>query len=117
MRGAWRRSGALAVGALALSAAGIGARALLDRARPPVTHTVIIDASSFRPARLVVHAGDRVVWVNEDLIPHTATATDGGFDSKAMAAGASWRWTVKAPGATEYACAFHPAMRGRIDAD
>lgn len=123
MSGVWRRPAAVAAWAVALSAAsGLGARALLDRkpadrARPPVTHTVTIDASSFRPARLAVHAGDTVVWVNEDLIPHTATAKGGGFDSKAMAAGASWRWTVPAPGVTEYRCAFHPTMTGRIDAD
>jgi plastocyanin len=118
MSGAWRRPGAMTVWAVAVSAAGgVGARAMLDRVRPPVTHTVTIDASSFRPARLVVHPGDTVVWVNKDLISHTATATGGGFDSKAVPAGASWRWTVKATGATEYACAFHPTMTGRIDAD
>ena len=48
----------------------------------PVTHTVTIDATRYQPARLVVHAGDTVVWVNKDVIPHTATAKGGGFDSK-----------------------------------
>lgn len=109
--------GAPALPDLGLPARDLPARGRPDRAGPPVTHTVTIDASSFRPARLAVRAGDTVVWVNEDLIPHTATAKGGGFDSKAVAAGASWRWTVKGPGATDYTCAFHPTMTGRIDAD
>ena len=68
---------------------------MLGRARAPVTHTVTIDASSYQPARLAVQAGDTVVWVNKDVIPHTATAEDARFDSQAIAAGASWRLTVE----------------------
>lgn len=118
MSGAWRRSGAMAGWALAVAAAaGLGARAMLDRAGAPVTHTVTIDATRYQPARLTIQVGDTVVWVNKDLIPHTATATGGGFDSKALAAGASWRFTVKVKGATDYACTFHPTMTARLDAD
>ena len=68
-------------------------------------------------ARLDVLVGDTVVWVNKDLIPHTATAKGGGFDSKVLAAGASFRLTVKAKGGIDYACLFHPTMTGRIDAE
>ena len=118
MSGAWRRPGAIAVWALAVSAVGgVGARAMLDRPRAPVTHAVTIDASSYRPARLMVRSGDTVVWVNKDLIPHTVTASDTRFDSQAIAPGASWRFTVEAKGAADYACAFHPNMTGRIDAE
>src|SRR2546423_277336 len=31
----------------------------------------------FHPAVLTVAAGDTVVWVNRDIVPHTATATGG----------------------------------------
>jgi plastocyanin len=105
----------LAVGA----AGGLGAAALAGTAgrAAPVTHTVTIDASSYRPARLAVHVGDTVVWVNEDVIPHTATAAGRRFDSQTIAAGASWRLTIEARGATDYTCLFHPTMTGRIEAD
>ena len=112
----WRRAAAVALWATAVAAAG-GAGAMLAGRAKPVTHTVTMDATSFTPARLAVHVGDTVVWVNKDLIPHTATAKGGGFDSKALAAGASFRFTVKAKGATDYACLFHPTMTGRIDAE
>ena len=45
----------------------------------PVTHTVTIDATRYHAGRLTVHVGDTVVWVNKDLIPHTATAKGGGI--------------------------------------
>jgi plastocyanin len=118
MSAAWRRPGVVALWAVAAAAAGgLGGRALAGVDRTPVTHTVTIDATRYQPARLAVHVGDTVVWVNKDLIPHTATARGGAFDSAVVAAGASWRFTVKAKGATDYGCTFHPTMTGRIDAD
>jgi plastocyanin len=112
----WRRGAAIALWAIAVAAAGgIGAR--LARTAKPANHTVTIDATSYTPARLAVRVGDTIVWVNKDLIPHTATARGGGFDSKTLAAGASFRFTVKAKGATDYACLFHPTMTGRIDVE
>ena len=112
----WRRGAAVALGAVAVAAAG-GTGTMLAGRATPVTHTVTIDATSYTPVRLAVHVGDTVVWVNKDLIPHTATAKGGGFDSKALAAGASFRFTVKAKGASDYACVFHPTMTGRIEAE
>jgi plastocyanin len=113
-----RRGAAVALWAAAVAAAAAAATAgvLADKAKP-VTHTVTIDATSYTPARLAVHVGDTVVWVNKDLIPHTATAKGGGFDSKVMEAGASFRFTVKAKGATDYTCLFHPTMTGRLEAE
>ena len=93
----------------------LAAGTMLAGGAKPVTHTVTIDATRYQPARLTVHVGDTVVWVNKDLIPHTATAKGGAFDSKVVAPGASWRFTVKAKGATDYACLFHPTMPGRLD--
>jgi plastocyanin len=114
----WRGPAMVGLWAAAIAVAG-GAGTGLFRAgaAAPVTHTVTIDASSYRPARLVVHPGDTVVWVNKDLIPHTATARSKAFDSKALAAGASWRLTVRTKGAVDYACLFHPTMTGRIEVD
>ena len=36
----------------------------------------------FQPQSLTVARGDTVVWVNKDLVPHTATSKAGGFDSQ-----------------------------------
>lgn len=77
-------------------------------------HTVTIDGVQFSPAELVVHLGDRIVWVNKDPFPHTATATNKSFDSGSIAANASWSYTVTKKGEFEYSCTFHPTMKGKI---
>ena len=83
-------------------------------ARKPVTHTVTIDASTFEPETLSVEAGDTVVWVNKDLVAHTATAKTGAFDSGLIAPGKSWKYKTKRAGDFAYACTYHPTMNGTL---
>ena len=105
----------LAVLALLTGSAGPDAADADQRKRKPVTHTVTVDATNYRPASLTIAAGDVVVWVNKDIIPHTATqARKGGFDSGSIEPGASWKHTFEAAGENRYVCRFHPAMRGSI---
>jgi len=75
-------------------------------------HVVTIKGMQFDPAELVVERGSEVVWVNEDLVPHTATA--GAFDSGSIPAGASWTHVATRAGDYPYVCAFHPTMKGRL---
>jgi plastocyanin len=103
---------------LALLVCGAGATATQKsnaKSRKPVTHTVTLDATSFRPATLTIAPGDIVVWDNKDMIPHTATSkTSGVFDSGAIASGKSWKHTFKTAGDFPYFCQFHPTMKGSI---
>ena len=85
--------------------------------RAQTTHTVVIRQFAFVPETLEVSVGDTVVWVNEDIVPHTATATNGDWDSDALNRGESWSHAVPAPGTVDYFCRFHPAMRARLIAN
>jgi plastocyanin len=78
------------------------------------THTVTIDGMKFQPAAVTVKRGDKVVWRNKDVVPHTATSA-GKFDSGQIANGASWSWTAAAPGHFEYVCTYHPGMKAVVD--
>lgn len=78
------------------------------------THTVIIEGMRFRPAVLVIARGDRVTWINRDLVPHTATAKSGAFNSGNIAPGASWTFIARKAGTFAYFCSYHPTMKGRI---
>ena len=99
---------------LALVVCATGASAV-QKGRKPVTHTVTIDATSFSPATLRVAAGDSVVWVNKDVIPHTATSQRPGvFDSGTIASGKSWQTTFKTKGQLAYVCTFHPTMKATV---
>ena len=61
----------------------------------PQTHTVTIEGMRFQPEVLTVAPGDTIVWVNKDLVPHTATSETGRFDSKDIQADKSWRYTIR----------------------
>jgi plastocyanin len=100
-------TGAALVALLALSSFRLRAEAVRAPSKPS-THTVTIDGARFSPAELTVSAGDTVVWVNKDILAHTATAKDGSFDSKVIQPGKSWRFIVKRKGAVPYTCSFHP---------
>ncbi len=76
------------------------------------THTVIMETMEFRPKMLTVKSGDTIVWVNKDLVPHTAT-TDS-FDSMTIPAGKSWKYTTRTKGDFPYGCTFHPTMRATL---
>jgi plastocyanin len=82
--------------------------------RKPATHTITIEGSRFDPSTLTVAAGDRIVWVNKDPFPHTATARGGAFNSQSIAAGQSWTYTAAKQGDFGYTCTFHPTMRGTL---
>jgi len=61
-----------------------------------------------------VAPGDTIVWVNKDLVPHTATSKTGGFDSKGIEADESWSYTIRKTGDCAYICTFHPTMKAML---
>ena len=91
---------------------GLAVLTLSTAGTKPQTHAVAIDASSFQSGYLSVNAGDSIVWTNRDFFPHTVTAVNGSFDSKEIAPGKSWKYTVRTKGTFEYKCAYHATMTG-----
>lgn len=83
-------------------------------AGPGKTYTVTIENMQFNPRELSVHRGDRIVWVNKDLFPHTATAVRKAFNSGSIAANASWSYVAARNGDFAYGCTFHPTMKARL---
>jgi plastocyanin len=78
-------------------------------------HTVTIENMEYSPAQLHVRRGERIVWVNKDLFPHTVTAVTHAFDSQSIAANGSWTYVARKPGEYAYGCTFHPTMKGVIE--
>jgi plastocyanin len=75
-------------------------------------HTVVIENMQFNPAELQVRRGERIVWVNKDLFPHTVTSASHAFDSGSIAATSSWTYVARKAGEYAYGCTFHPTMKG-----
>lgn len=77
----------------------------------PQTHVVVIEKMKFGPAPSKVRRGDAILWINRDVVRHTATAADKSFDVD-LPAGARKRAVVRKGGAIAYLCKYHPSMRG-----
>ena len=98
---------------------GAAALALLPLARRAVAagaareHVIPIAAMRFGPAPAGIKAGDTILWVNRDIVPHTATARDRSFDVT-LQPRQSARVTLRRAGAVAFYCRFHPAMQGAL---
>jgi plastocyanin len=68
----------------------------------------------FQPETVTVARGDTVVWINKDVVPHTATSDTGGFDSQTIPPDGAWKQTVARRGSFGYVCAFHPTMTAML---
>ena len=100
----------LGVLGLALCSMGLGT----DERPKPRAHTVTIEGMRFQPDHLTVAQGDTIVWVNKDVVAHTATSESGSFDSKIIEAGKNWKITVKKRGEFTYICTLHPTMKATV---
>ena len=78
------------------------------------THTVAMIGMRFQPEMLTVAPGDTVMWVNQDVVSHTATSTAGGFDSRAVDPEKTWKVTLRKKGEFPYVCKYHPMMTGTL---
>lgn len=79
------------------------------------THTVSISALAFTPSSLTVKKGDTVIFINNDLVPHTVTdKAKKAFDSGVLTSGKEWRLTPSEAGKVDYYCIIHPTMEGSI---
>jgi plastocyanin len=79
-----------------------------------VDATVKIRNFKFEPAKLTTAVGKTVQFINLDEEPHTATAMNGAFDSKALDTNQTWSYTAIKPGTYPYICSIHPFMKGTL---
>lgn len=68
----------------------------------------------FSPTRIQVGPGDRIIWTNRDIVPHTATATDQSWDTGEIGPNESVEITVRAAMSEAYFCRFHPSMKAQL---
>jgi plastocyanin len=70
---------------------------------------------AFHPDSVRVTAGDTVSWINQDIVPHTATSQHGAalqWDTGQLAQGATGRFVARRAGTVRYTCTLHPTMHG-----
>jgi plastocyanin len=79
---------------------------------PKPAHTVIIEGMRFTPESLSVRSGERIVWLNRDLVPHTVTSA--AFDSGVIMPNGKWASRAGKRGEYRYACKLHPTMQASL---
>lgn len=77
-------------------------------------HRVEIVGAAFTPAQLTLSVGDSITWINLDIVPHTATAVDGSWDTDLLKPNERRRIVYHRAGAQAYFCRLHPTMIGSI---
>jgi len=92
-----------------------GTAALVDKSSGPVQE-IVIDNFTFSPATVTIAPGTRVVWINHDDVPHTATSTSKPkrFESGTLDTDDKFAHVFTEPGTYNYFCAVHPKMTGQI---
>ena len=69
----------------------------------------------FEPDRITVKVGQKIVWTNNESIPHNVTATDGAdFASDTMQNGSTFDYTPTKAGTIKYVCTIHTGQNGEI---
>lgn len=77
--------------------------------------TVDIVDFEYAPVDATVAAGSEVTFTNADGTPHTATASDGSFNTDSIDGDAEGTITAPdEPGEYAYICSFHPFMKGTL---
>lgn len=61
-----------------------------------------------------LRVGDVIVWRNDDIFRHTATARDTSFDLD-LPPKSQRRLILDKAGTIDFYCRFHPMMKGRLD--
>ena len=77
------------------------------------THRIKMERVTFAPAEVTVRVGDTLEWDNSDIVAHTATSKEAGFDVN-VPTKRNGSAVVKAAGTFDYICRYHPNMKGRI---
>ena len=78
------------------------------------TITVGMGNVAYTPAKISARVGDTIVWINNDIFAHTATARDKSWDVN-IPPKQTGTYSVTKAGSIEYYCRYHPNMVGRIE--
>jgi len=76
--------------------------------------TVRINGMRFEPSSITVKPGTTVTWIHGSSMPHTVTGHADGLRSGTLSSGQQYSHTFDETGRYDYACDFHPSMKGSV---
>ncbi len=78
----------------------------------PTQPVVYVVDYGFSPGQLLIHAGQRVTWVNQGADGHDITGSD--WHSGPLTPAEAYTRAFLEPGTFPYECTIHPEMRGSV---
>jgi plastocyanin len=79
----------------------------------PTMYSIEMIQMKFYPAELKVKKGDKIVFVNHDIVAHDVTEeAKKAWNSSPMSEGQTW--ILVATETVNYYCSIHPVMKGKI---
>lgn len=76
---------------------------------------VSIKDFSFNPKTLTIKTGTKVIWTNNDSVPHTITSDSGNLlNSGVLPPGQSFSFTFTNLGTVNYHCSVHSMMKSTV---
>ena len=83
---------------------------------PNVTAEIEIKDIAFNPANITIPKGTKVVWTQNDNVPHSVTDDTGIFNSNILNQGDNFSFTFDTVGIFNYHCEVHPdIMKGTVN--
>lgn len=76
------------------------------------TKIVTIENMKFNPATITVKKGDKITFINNDIVAHNATEKNNLWASPLLANGKSWTFSPEKT--SDYYCTVHVVMKGKI---
>lgn len=87
-----------------------------EPARVATSVNVNIAKMKFQPDTVRVHKGDTIIWTNNDVVDHDATALpDSAWTTGLLHPGESYSWVADA--STDYFCSIHVVMQARVEVE
>lgn len=106
----------LALAALLLAACGTSDNTTKSEEAAPTAASVNVSIAQmkFLPDTVRVHKGDTIIWTNNDVVDHDATALpDSAWTTGLLHPGESHAWVADA--SSDYFCSIHVVMQGRVE--
>lgn len=98
---------------VAMATFPIAGLTLGNKPRGAKVFSVVLNDMVFGPVPADLRVDDVIVWVNDDIFDHTATAKDGSFDVD-VKSGARAQTKITQAGEIAFYCRYHPGMTGKL---
>ena len=86
-----------------------------DSGEPGDIASVGMKDIKFVPEKISVDVGQKIVWTNNEDVPHNVTAREGAdFASDTLQKDQTFEYTPTKAGTIAYVCTIHPGQNGSI---